>query len=207
MSEAPTITKRQHEILDFIRDKIENRGFPPSIREIGEAFRIASPNGVMCHLKALEKKGFIERNKGVKDQKSAARAITIPGLRIGSASFPLLGTVAAGAGLEAVTHEERVDLGELFAGKEHYALKVRGQSMIDDHIDDGDYVILKKQETAENGERVVAMIDGSATLKKFYRRKERVVLEPANSTMAPIVVAPDRDIKIVGVLIGVVRKV
>ncbi|HJZ92398.1 MAG TPA: transcriptional repressor LexA [Gemmataceae bacterium] len=207
MSEAPTITKRQHEILDFIRDKIENRGFPPSIREIGEAFRIASPNGVMCHLKALEKKGFIERNKGVKDQKSAARAITIPGLRIGSASFPLLGTVAAGAGLEAVAHEERVDLGELFAGKEHYALKVRGQSMIDDHIDDGDYVILKKQETADNGERVVAMIDGSATLKKFYRRKERVVLEPANSTMAPIVVAPDRDIKIMGVLVGVVRKV
>jgi len=207
MGEGPTITKRQHEILDFIRDKIENRGFPPSIREIGEAFRIASPNGVMCHLKALEKKGFIERNKGVKDQKSAARAITIPGLRIGSASFPLLGTVAAGAGVEAVTHEERIDLGGLFAGKDHYALKVRGQSMIDDHIEDGDIVILKKQETAENGERVVAMIDGSATLKKYYRRKDRVILEPANNTMAPILVEPNRDVKIMGVLVGVVRKV
>src|SRR5437868_4982952 len=87
MSESPNITKRQNEILDFIRDKIENRGFPPSIREIGEAFHIASPNGVMCHLKALQKKGYIERNKGVKDQKSAARAITIPGLRVGSTSF------------------------------------------------------------------------------------------------------------------------
>src|SRR6476646_4820307 len=135
MSDNPTITKRQHEILDYIRDKIENRGFPPSIREIGEAFEIASPNGVMCHLKALEKKGYIERNKGVKDQKSAARAITIHGMRIGGASFPMLGLVAAGSGLEVVTQEERIDLGEMFVGKDHYALKVRGQSMIEDHID------------------------------------------------------------------------
>src|SRR5262249_1182313 len=110
-------------------------------------------------------------------------------------------------GLEAVAHEERGDLGELFAGKEHYALKVRGQSMIDDHIDDGDYVILKKQETAENGERAAAVVERAGTLKKFCRRKQRVVLEPANSTTAPIVVAPDRDIKIMGVLVGVVRKV
>jgi repressor LexA len=207
MADAPTITKRQHEILDFIRDKIENRGFPPSIREIGEAFQIASPNGVMCHLKALEKKGYIERNKGVKDQKSAARAITIPGLRIGATSFPMLGLVAAGNGLEAVPQDERLDLGEMFGGQDHYALRVRGQSMIDDHIDDGDIVILRRQDTADNGERVVAMIDGAATLKKFYRRKDRVVLEPANSNMAPIVVEPGRDVKVVGILVGVLRRV
>ena len=207
MADGPTITKRQHEILGFIRDKIENRGFPPSIREIGEAFDIASPNGVMCHLKALEKKGYIERNKGINEQKSAARAITIPGLRLGTASFPMLGLVAAGTGLEAVPQEDRIDLGEMFAGNDHYALKVRGQSMIEDHIDDGDIVIVRKQDTAENGERVVAMIDGAATLKKFFRRKDRIVLEPANSTMDPIVVEPGRDIKIVGALVGVVRKV
>jgi repressor LexA len=207
MADGPTITKRQHEILGFIRDKIENRGFPPSIREIGEAFDIASPNGVMCHLKALEKKGYIERNKGINEQKSAARAITIPGLRLGSASFPMLGLVAAGTGLEAVPQEERIDLGEMFSGNDHYALKVRGQSMIEDHIDDGDIVIVRKQDTAENGERVVAMIDGAATLKKFFRRKDRIVLEPANSTMDPIVLEPGRDIKIVGALVGVVRKV
>jgi repressor LexA len=207
MTEAPTITKRQHEILEFIRDKIENRGFPPSIREIGEAFEIASPNGVMCHLKALEKKGFIERNKGVKDQKSAARAITIPGLRVGSSTFPLLGLVSAGKGVEAVEQDERLDLGQMFAGKEHYALKVRGQSMIDDHIEDGDIVILRKQTTAENGERVVAMVDGAATLKKFYRRKDRIVLEPSNNTMAPIVVEPNQNVQVVGVLVGVVRRV
>jgi repressor LexA len=207
MADGPTITKRQHEILDFIRDKIENRGFPPSIREIGEAFQIASPNGVMCHLKALEKKGYIERNKGVKDQKSAARAITIPGLRIGATSFPMLGLVAAGNGLEAVPQDERLDLGEMFGGPDHYALRVRGQSMIEDHIDDGDIVILRRQDTAENGERVVAMIDGAATLKKFFRRKDRVVLEPANSSMTPIVLEPGRDVKVVGVLIGVLRRV
>jgi repressor LexA len=207
MADAPTITKRQHEILDFIRDKIENRGFPPSIREIGEAFQIASPNGVMCHLKALEKKGYIERNKGIKEQKSAARAITIPGLRIGATSFPMLGLVAAGNGLEAVPQDERLDLGEMFSGPDHYALKVRGQSMIDDHIEDGDIVILKRQDTAENGERVVAMIDGAATLKKFFRRKDRVVLEPANSSMTPIVVEPGRDVKVVGLLVGVLRRV
>jgi len=207
MSNSPTITKRQHEILDFIRDKIENRGFPPSIREIGEAFKIASPNGVMCHLKALEKKGYIERNKGVKDQKSAARAITIPGLRAGSTSFPLLGIVSAGAGLEAVAQDDRLDISDMFAGKDHYALRVRGQSMIEDHIDDGDIVILRKQETADNGERVVAMVDGAATLKKFFRRKDRVILEPANNSMAPIVVEPNQNVQVVGVLIGVLRRV
>lgn len=207
MVDAPTITKRQHEILDFIRDKIENRGFPPSIREIGEAFKIASPNGVMCHLKALEKKGFIERNKGVKDQKSAARAITIPGLRVGAATLPLLGMVSAGSGMEVVSQDDRIDLSEMFGGKNHYALRVRGQSMIEDHIDDGDIVILRKQDTAENGERVVAVVDGAATLKKFYRRRDRVVLEPSNSTMSPILVEPNQNVHIVGVLVGVLRRV
>ena len=207
MQENPNITTRQHEILDYIRDKIENRGFPPSIREIGSAFDIASPNGVMCHLKALEKKGYIERNKGIHEQKSAARAITIPGLRAGTTSFRLMGTVSAGTGLEAIANEERIDLGDMFAGRDHFALKVRGQSMIEDHIDDGDIVILKKQETADNGERVVALIEGAATLKKFFRRKERVILEPANSNMSPIVVDPSKDIKILGILVGVVRRV
>ena len=206
MSDTSAITPRQNEILFFIRDKIVERGYPPSIREIGEAFSIVSPNGVMCHLKALEKKGFIERNKGVLNQKSAARAITIPGMRSSSAVFPMLGLVAAGPALEAVPQNEQVDLGELLAGKDHFALRIKGQSMIDDHIDDGDIVIIRRQETAENGERVVAMIDGHATLKKFFRRKQQIVLEPSNSNMAPIIVEPGQHVSLVGVLVGVVRK-
>lgn len=210
MADGPPITERQQEILEFIRMKIETRGFPPSIREIGQAFNIVSPNGVMCHLKALEKKGYIERNKGIDDQKSAARAITIPGMRTAGASFPMLGLVAAGAALEAVPQNERLDLGAFFcgkdAGKEMYALRVRGQSMIEDLIDEGDIVIIKRQETAENGERVVAVIDGAATLKRFYRRKGQIILEPSNSSMNPIVLEGNTDVKIVGVLVGVVRK-
>lgn len=207
MSDSSAITPRQNEILIYIREKIMERGYPPSIREIGEAFSIVSPNGVMCHLKALEKKGYIERNKGVLNQKSAARAITIPGMRSSSSAvFPFLGIVAAGPALEAVPQNEQVDLGELFAGKDHFALRIKGDSMIEDHIDDGDIVIIRRQETAENGERVVAMIDGHATLKRFYRRKNQIVLEPANSTMEPIVVDAGQNINIVGSLVGVVRK-
>lgn len=206
MTDPSTITAKQNKILMFIREKITDRGYPPSIREIGEAFGIVSPNGVMCHLKALEKKGFIERNKGMNSQKSAARAITVPGMRTTPAVFPLLGLVAAGTALEVVPQNEIVDLGELLAGKDHFALKVKGQSMIEDHIDEGDIVIIRKQETAENGERVVAMMDGAATLKKFYRRKDKIVLEPANGSMAPIVVEAGSDIHVVGTLVGVVRK-
>ncbi|WP_020473514.1 transcriptional repressor LexA [Zavarzinella formosa] len=207
MSDTSTITPRQNEILFFIRDKIVERGYPPSIREIGEAFDIVSPNGVMCHLKALEKKGFIERNKGVLNHKSAARAITIPGMRTTPAVFPMLGLVAAGPAIEAVPQNEQVDLGELFAGKDHFALRIKGQSMIEDHIDEGDIVIIRRQETAENGDRVVAMIDGSTTLKKFYRRKNQIVLEPSNSMLPPIVIDPEeQNFSLVGILVGVVRK-
>ncbi len=206
MTDTGTITEKQNKILSFIREKITDCGYPPSIREIGEAFGIVSPNGVMCHLKALEKKGFIERNKGMTNQKSAARAITVPGMRTTPAVFPMLGIVAAGAAMEAVAQNEIVDLGDMFAGKDHFALRIKGQSMIEDHIDEGDIVIIRKQETAENGERVVAMMDGGATLKKFYRRKNQIVLEPSNGTMAPIVVEPGSDIQVVGTLVGVVRK-
>ena len=201
MVESATLTERQRHIYEFICEKIERRGYPPSIREIGEEFGIKSPNGVMCHLKALEKKGLIKR-----DMKHA-RAIQIEGVRSGGATLPLLGLVAAGPAIEAVPQDERLDLGAMFGGRDHFALEVRGTSMIEDHIDNGDIVIIRRQETAENGARVVAMIDRDVTLKKFYRRKDQIRLEPCNSTMLPIIVTPDRDIKILGILVGVVRKV
>ncbi len=200
MAVGRPLTSRQREIYEYICKQVEGRGYPPSIREIGEAFDIKSPNGVMCHLRALEKKELIKR------QANNARAIQIEGIRSGGSTLPLLGLVAAGTAIEAVAQEDRIDLNELFTGKDHFALRVRGRSMIDDHIDDGDIVILRKQDHADNGERVVAMIDREVTLKKFYKRKEGIRLEPSNDTMSPILVEPGRDIQILGVLVGVLRK-
>jgi repressor LexA len=200
MPDFSQLTDRQREIYDFIRDKIESRGYGPTVREIGVAFEIKSPNGVMCHLKALEKKGLIKR------EGFSARAIQLIGHRRPGVSLPLLGLVAAGSPTQAVSQEERLDFNELFAGRDHFALQVRGQSMIDDHIADGDFVVIRRQETAHNGERVVAMIDNEVTLKRFYQEKDHVRLEPANGDMDPIVVRGNSDAKILGVLVGVLRR-
>ncbi len=200
MPDFSQLTQKQHEIYDFIREKIEGRGYGPTVREIGEAFDIKSPNGVMCHLKALEKKGMIKR------ETFSARAIQLVDHRRPAVALPLLGQVAAGSPTQAVSQEDHLDFNELFGGKDHFALRVRGQSMIEDHIDDGDYVVIRKQETAHNGERVVAMIDNEVTLKRYYQDKEAVRLEPANGSMAPIVVDPRSDAKILGVLVGVLRR-
>ena len=120
--------------------------------------------------------------------------------------MPLLGTVAAGSPTEAIAQEERLDFKDLFGRPNYYALRVRGQSMIDNHIDDGDYVVIRKQNKAENGERVIARIDDEVTLKRFYREKNRVRLEPANREMDPIFVDSENDLEILGILVGVIRK-
>jgi repressor LexA len=194
------LTERQREIYEFIADKIENRGYGPTVREIGENFGISSPNGVMCHLKALVKKGLIQRD----DNKARAIQLTQPRSRF--AGLPLLGVVAAGTPTQAVAQEERLELKDLFGNPNNYALQVRGRSMIENHIDDGDYVIIHKQETADNGDRVVAMIDDEVTLKKYFREKNRIRLEPANGTMSPIMVDDTKNIKILGRLVGVMRR-
>lgn len=200
MPDFSQLTERQHEIYEFIRDKIETRGYGPTVREIGLGFDIKSPNGVMCHLKALEKKGLIKR------EGFSARAIQLVDRRPGAASLPLLGVVAAGAPAAAPEQDERLNFAELFCAPEHYALRVKGQSMIEDHIDDGDYVVIRRQEDAPNGERVVAMVENEVTLKRFYREKDRIRLEPSNGKMQPILVEPSSDTRILGVLVGVLRK-
>ena len=200
MPDFSKLTFKQRQIYDFIKEKIESRGYGPTVREIGQAFEIRSPNGVMCHLKALQNKGFIKR------EGFSARAIQLVDHRPPSYGLPLLGAVAAGSPVEAIVNEDRLDFDALFAGPEHYALKVRGQSMIEDHIDDGDYVVIRKQETASNGERVVAMIDDDVTLKRFYREKNRIRLVPANDNMDPIIVDANDNVRILGILVGVIRK-
>lgn len=201
MSDSTALTAKQQQIYDFIRGHIEEKGYPPTIRDICKAFEIKSPNGVMCHLKALQKKGWINRNERL------SRGITIDGVSAGGFSLPLLGKVAAGPAIEAEEQSDRLELKDLFGGENVYALRVRGQSMIESQIAEGDYVVIRRQEQADNGEKVVAMVDRAMTLKKYYRRKDHVRLEPANGTMAPILVDPARqDVSILGVLVGVIRR-
>jgi len=200
MADLNMLTDRQRHIYEFIKDKIENRGYGPAIREICDAFDIVSPNGVMCHLRALEKKGLIRRPEKL------ARAIQLVDHRPPGPVLPLLGRVAAGSAIEAIEQaDDQVDF-RTFCGRGNFALKVKGESMIEDHIEDGDLVVIKPQRNASNGQRVVAMIDGEVTLKKFHRKRDKIVLEPANVRMSPIVVTPEKDIQILGVLVGVLRK-
>ncbi len=200
MPDFSQLTERQREIYDFIKDKIESRGYGPTVREIGLGFDIKSPNGVMCHLKALEKKGLIKR------ETFSARAIQLVDHKPFAASLPYLGAVAAGSPTLAVPQDERLEFNDLFGGHNNYVLRVRGNSMIDSHIEDGDYVVIRKQSTASNGDRVVAMVDNEVTLKRFYREKDHIRLEPANGKMAPIYVDQSRDVRVLGVLQGVMRK-
>jgi len=206
-ADRPALTANQMRIFDFIRKYIEQNGYPPAIRDIGRAFDIASPNGVMCHLRALQKKGYIHRDEKNDDRGGRARAITIPGVTSGGFSLPLLGVVAAGKAIEAAEQDDRLEMKDLFGGSNLFVLKVRGQSMIDSQIADGDYVVIRKQDTADNGEKVVAMVDRAMTLKKLFKKKDHIRLEPCNSTMDPIIVNPEKEnVQVLGVLVGVIRK-
>jgi len=199
--EAPeNLTEKQRAVYEFIRQKIRSRGYGPTVREIAAHFGIASPNGVVCHLKALEKKGLIVR-EGHK-----SRAISLSGSLGRSRGLPLLGQIAAGVLHEAIEQRERVDFAGLFDPDDPdlFVLQVRGDSMIEDQIADGDYVIVRRQRTAQKGQIVVAITDeGEATLKRWFPEKNRIRLEPANSSMKPIYV---KDARVLGVVVGVVRK-
>jgi repressor LexA len=200
MSAMDQLTKRQKTVFEFIRDKIQNRGYGPTVREIGVEFGISSPNGVMCHLKALEKKGLILRSP------NKSRAIELTREVIDEQrGLPLSGRIAAGVLHEAVEQQERIDFGEMFHKKNLFVLEVSGDSMIDAHIDDGDYVVVKQQKTAVPGQMVVAQTeDGEATLKYWHPESNRIRLQPANSSMQPIYV---KNANVLGVVVGVVRNI
>lgn len=197
-STKPALTPRQREIYEFLKDKIVNRGYGPTVREIGAHFDIKSPNGVMCHLKALEKKGLITRESHM------SRAIQLTESPQKRMSLPLAGQIAAGSPVLAQEESERVDFADLFDAEDHFCLKVKGESMIEDHISEGDFVIVNKQSSCRDGEIVVALVDGQeATLKRFYKERDRVRLEPANSNMKPIYA---NNVDILGVVVGVIRR-
>lgn len=197
MAKKSILTNRQQEIYDFIKDKIINRGYGPTVREIGTGFKIRSPNGVMCHLKALEKKGLITREAHM----SRAIQIAEP---LSRTSLPLKGRIAAGSPREAIEQDEHIDFSSLFGSDNQFCLKVTGDSMIEAQIADGDYVVVKKQKTCRDGDIVVALVNREeATLKRFYKEPNRVRLEPANSTMQPIY---SNDVQVLGIVTGVIRR-
>ncbi len=245
---ADALTQRQRDILDFISASINERGFPPTLREIGEQFQIRSTNGVNDHLKALEKKGHLRRE----DLKSRAMRPILqpPGMPGGAATgnihmspgpgadiiplrrpatgtnvqaiastydddemaeIPILGRVAAGQPILAVeqaTDTVRVDRMLVGNHKEVFGLRIVGESMIDDGIFDGDYVFVKKTPTARPGEIVVAMIEGEATVKRYFPEGDRIRFQPANANMSPIIVRKSdfKSVDIIGIVVGIYRK-
>ncbi|MDY0167783.1 MAG: transcriptional repressor LexA [Thermoguttaceae bacterium] len=201
MEPFENLTTRQGQVYNFIRERIRARGYGPTVREIASRFGINSPNGVMCHLKALEKKGLIRREANM------SRAIQLAIESAHERTLPLAGRIAAGVLHEAVEQHERVDFNALFdeADQDLFVLEVSGDSMIDDQIADGDYVIVRRQPTASKGQIVVAITEeNEATLKRWFPERNRIRLEPANKAMKPIYV---KNARVLGVVVGVVRKV
>ena len=197
------LTKRQREILDYLQDFIQQHGYAPSLEEIGRRFGLSSLATVHKHLTNLQEKGFIKR--AWNRSRSVEMIPTNSGGR--AVDLPLLGYVAAGVPIEAVATSETIAVPEDLVGRrDTYVLRVRGNSMIDEQICDGDFVIVEDRKTAQNGETVVALLGGSdVTLKKLYRENGRVRLQPANPTMQPIFIDPDQ-VQVQGVVVGVMRK-
>lgn len=211
------LTDRQREILNFIVKESEARGFPPTIREIGEEMDIRSTNGVNDHLKALERKGYLSRGEQQSRSLVATkRARLVLGLGVrkeaNMVEVPILGKVAAGAPLLAQENiEDSVKIDSFLlggSGKEVFALRVKGDSMIEDGIFDGDYLFVKKTPTAQPGEIVVALIEDEATVKRYYPEGDRIRFQPANAAMEPIYVhkAQFRSTMVLGIVVGVYRK-
>jgi repressor LexA len=197
------LTKRQREILDYLQEFIQQHGYAPSLEEVGRRFGLSSLATVHKHLTNLEEKGCIRRLW------NRSRSVELLSARTGqrAVELPMLGFVAAGLPIEAVTGSETIAVPEDLVGRrDTYVLKVKGDSMIDEQIRDGDYVIVEDRKTAENGEMVIALLGGSdVTLKKFYRENGRVRLQPANPAMQPMIYDAAL-VQLQGVVVGVMRK-
>ncbi len=204
-----TLTARQQEILDFIREEIAEKGIPPTYREIGERFQIRSTNGVHATLEALRRKGYLERepsiSRGLRIKSPAGQKTAAGRLK----SVPLVGRVAAGAPILAEENiEDFIAVDETFFGGEGYfALRVEGDSMKDAGIFNGDVVVARQQATAQRGDIVVAIIGDEATVKYYFPEGDHVRLQPANEAYQPIIVRPGKeDFRIAGKVTGLIRK-
>ncbi len=205
-----TLTKRQKEVLDYLVSFLNKHGYSPSFEEIARALKLTSLATVHKHITTLEKKGFLRRGY---NQSRSIEVLQLPKpvreqvIERHVVELPLLGRIAAGRPLEAVEEKETLSLGDFARGGNSFVLQVKGNSMVEDHILDGDFIVVEQTQVANPGEIVVALVGGEeATLKRFYRESGgKVRLQPANSEMLPIVVAAG-DVKIQGRVIGVLRK-
>ena len=203
------ITKRQRQVYDFISDFVQKNGYSPSFEEIGEGMGLNSLATVHKHISNLETKGLLTRDYN----RSRSIDLVPPKGRLKQAMsvnttmvLPLLGRIAAGQPIEAVERNETISLADFVQSKEVFVLEVRGESMQDEHILDGDYVLVERIKTAHNGDIVVALLDeNDATLKRFYREGDNIRLQPSNMSMKPIIV-PAAAVQIQGRVIGVLRK-
>jgi repressor LexA len=210
-TEAPmALTKRQKEVLDYLVSFETRHGYAPSFEEIGKGLKLTSLATVHKHITTLEKKGFIRRGY---NQSRSIEIVQLPKtpkeqvIERRVQELPLVGRIAAGRPLEAVEERETISLGDFARGGNSFVLQVKGNSMIEDHIMNGDYVVIEPTQVANPGETVVALVgNDDATLKRFYRESGgKIRLQPANSEMAPIIV-PAADVKIQGRVVGVLRK-
>lgn len=211
------MTRRQRELYDFIADFIKQHGYSPSFEEISQGMRLRSLATVHKHISNLERKGLLKRDynrsrsidlvplRGLLARKGKDGAASMPP-PAAEFSLPLVGRIAAGAPLEALQNPETISLSDITRSRDVYVLEVRGESMQDDHILSGDYVLVEKVKSARNGEIVVALVDGTeTTLKRLFKEGDQIRLQPANSTMQPIMV-PAAAVQIQGRVIGVLRK-
>ena len=200
------ITAKQRRVFEFIKGYIESNDEPPTIAEIGKHFQISSSASVHGILTALEREGLIKKTPNI------SRGIQIAKQPVAEdedrGEIPLLGTVAAGQPIEAILSHDTISVpGDLQGRGRTFALRVRGDSMIEENIQDGDIIIVTSQKTADNGQMVVALIDGNyATVKKFYREPDFIRLEPANPQFKPIFIKTPERIQIQGVVTGLIRK-
>ena len=203
------ITKRQRQVYDFISSFVQKNGYSPSFEEIGDGMGLSSLATVHKHVTNLEKKGLLKRDY---NRSRSIDVLPVRGLfkrqqrSPSDIALPLMGRIAAGQPIEAVENPETISLGDITRSKDVFVLQVKGESMKDEHIVDGDYVLVEKTESARDGEIVVALVEGTdATLKRLYREGANIRLQPSNVAMKPIVV-PAKSVQVQGRVVGVLRK-
>ena len=201
------ITKRQRQVYDFLSEFIQRNGYSPSFEEIGNGLGLSSLATVHKHISNLEKKGLLKRDY---NRSRSIDVLPVRGMfkrqQPKELALPLMGRIAAGQPIEAVENPETISLGDITRSKDVFVLQVKGESMKDEHIVDGDYVLVEKVNTARDGEIVVALVDGTdATLKRIYREGANIRLQPSNAAMKPIMV-PAKSVQLQGRVVGVLRK-